>query len=199
MRKLLAAGPGGLDLGPLRPRLPERLFTPDKRVHLDADVVLADLPRLLAALESTTVADDELLLIGRRHQRDNNSWLHNQARLTRGRPRHALLVHPDDLALRGIRDGERVRVRSASGQVEVEVQATEDVAPGVVSLPHGYGHRRDGVRMSGATDLPGVSVNDLTDPDVVEAVSGNAVLNGVPVTVEPLAVAVAADAALVAP
>ncbi len=199
VRRLLAAGPGGLDLGPLRPRLPERLSTPDRRVHLDADVVLADLPRLLDALDGTTVADDELLLIGRRHQRDNNSWLHNQARLTRGRPRHALLVHPDDLALRGIRDGERVRVRSASGEVEVEVQATEDVAPGVVSLPHGYGHRRDGVRMSGATALPGVSVNDLTDPDVVEAVSGNAVLNGVPVTVEPLAVAVAADAARTAP
>ncbi|WP_377639707.1 molybdopterin-dependent oxidoreductase [Oryzobacter terrae] len=188
VRRLRAAGPGGLDLGPLRPRLPARLSTPDQRVHLDADVVLADLPRLreaLAALDATAPAADELLLIGRRHQRDNNSWLHNQARLTRGRPRHALLVHPDDLAVRGIRDGERVRVRSESGQVEVEVQSTEDVAPGVVSLPHGYGHRGDGVRMSRAAALPGASVNDLTDPDVVEAVSGNAVLNGVPVTVEP--------------
>jgi anaerobic selenocysteine-containing dehydrogenase len=195
VRKLRAAGPGGLALGPLRPRLPERLHTSDRRVHLDADVVIDDLPRLLAALDSTALGDDELLLIGRRHQRDNNSWLHNQARLTRGRARHQLLVHPDDLAVRGIRDGDRVRVRSAAGQVEVEVQATEDDAPGVVSLPHGYGHRRDGVQLRGAVGLPGVSVNDLTDPDVVEAVSGNAVLNGVPVTVEPLAVAAAADEA----
>lgn len=196
VRKLRDAGPGGLDLGALRPRLPGRLCTPDRRVHLDAQVVLADLPRLLAALEDTPPADGGLVLVGRRHQRDNNSWLHNQARLTRGRPRHQLQVHPDDLALRGIRDGERVRVRSAAGEVEVEVQATEDVAPGVVSLPHGYGHGRDGVRMAGATALPGASANDLTDPAVVEAVSGNAVLNGVPVTIEPLAVATATDTAL---
>jgi anaerobic selenocysteine-containing dehydrogenase len=195
VRKLRDAGPGGLDLGPLRPRLPGRLHTPDRRVHLDADLVLDGLPHLLTALEGTRLGDDELLLVGRRHQRDNNSWLHNQDRLTRGRARHALLVHPDDLAVRGIRDGDRVRVRSASGQVEVEVQATEDVAPGVVSLPHGYGHRKEGVRLRGAVGLPGVSVNDLTDPDVVEAVSGNAVLNGVPVTVEPRAVATAADEA----
>ena len=189
VRRLREAGPGGLDLGPLRPRLPERLHTPDRRVHLDARVVLDDLPRLLGVLsdlEGTTPAGDELLLVGRRHQRDNNSWLHNQARLTRGRARHQLLVHPDDLAVRGIRDGDRVRVRSAAGQVEVEVSATDDVMPGVVSLPHGYGHDRQGVRMRGAAALPGVSLNDLTDPGVTEAVSGNAVLNGVPVTVEPL-------------
>lgn len=186
VRRLREAGPGGLDLGPLRSRLPERLRTPDQRVHLDADVVLDDLPRLLAAVEDGPgLAPDELLLVGRRHQRDNNSWLHNQHRLTRGRPRHALLAHPDDLAVRGVRDGDRVRVRSAAGQVEVEVEATEDIARGVVSLPHGYGHARDGVVMSGAVRMPGASVNDLTDPAVVEAVSGNAVLNGVPVTIEP--------------
>ena len=149
-------------------------------------MALADLPRLLAAVEGAAAADrDQLLLIGRRHQRDDNSWLHNTRRLTSGRPRHALLAHPDDLAVRGVRDGELVRVRSAVGEVEVEVAATEDVMRGVVSLPHGYGHRRDGVRLREATRLPGASVNDLTDPSVVDEASGNAVLNGVPVTVEP--------------
>ncbi len=130
-----------------------------------------------------------MLLIGRRHQRDNNSWLHNSARLTRGRPRHALLAHPNDLAQRGIRDGDTVVVRSAVGEVRVEVAATDDVMPGVVSLPHGYGHRRPGVRLRNAEALPGVTMNDLTDPSVVEALSGNAVLNGVPVTLDPLVVA----------
>jgi anaerobic selenocysteine-containing dehydrogenase len=185
LRKV-AAAPGGLDLGPLRPRLPERLRTADHRIDLAAAVALDDLPRLLTALQDTAPLDGELLLVGRRHQRDNNSWLHNTARLTRGRPRHQLLAHPDDLAVRGIRDGDLVRVRSGVGEVEVEVAATEDVMRGVVSLPHGYGHRQDGVRMAAATRLPGASVNDLTDPAVVEGVSGNAVLNGVPVTVEPV-------------
>ncbi len=185
LRRLRAAGPGGLDLGPLRPRLPGRLRTRDRRVDLAAPVVLDALPGVLAALEAAPVAaDDRLLLVGRRHQRDNNSWLHNAPVLTRGRPRHALLAHPDDLADRGLRDGDRVRVRSAAGAVEVEVSATDDVMRGVVSLPHGYGHAREGVRLRRATELPGVSVNDLTDPAVTEGVSGNAVLNGVPVTVE---------------
>ncbi|HQZ11225.1 molybdopterin dinucleotide binding domain-containing protein, partial [Ornithinibacter sp.] len=128
----------------------------------------------------------ELLLIGRRHQRDNNSWLHNSTRLTRGRARHALMAHPDDLAARGIRGGDVVTVRSAVGEVRVEVEATDDLMPGVVSLPHGYGHARDGVRLRNAVEVPGVSMNDLTDPSVVESVSGNAVLNGVPVTVAPV-------------
>ena len=183
--KTVRAAPGGLDLGPLRPRLPERLHTPDRRVDLALGLVLDELPGLLGDLVAPPQAvPDELLLVGRRHQRDNNSWLHNTGRLTRGRPRHALLAHPADLAVRGIHDGDTVRVRSAAGAVDVEVAATEDVMRGVVSLPHGYGHRRDGVRLSGATRLPGVSVNDLTDPAVVEEVSANAVLNGVPVTVE---------------
>ena len=133
---------------------------------------------------------DGLLLIGRRHQRDNNSWGHNVARLTRGRARHQLLMHPDDLAARGLDDGQRVRVTSRVGAVTTEVRATDDVMPGVVSLPHGYGHGRDGVpgraregaRISRSTAVPGVSVNDLTDPARVDS-SGNAVLSGVPVEV----------------
>ncbi|MBR7744751.1 molybdopterin-dependent oxidoreductase [Phycicoccus sp. BSK3Z-2] len=185
VRTLHAAGPGGLELGPLRPRLPERLATADRRVDLAAPVVLDDLPRVLATLEAPK-DPDALLLVGRRHQRDNNSWLHNAPVLTSGRPRHALHAHPDDLAVRGVRDGGRVLLSSASGEVEVDVHATEDVMRGVVSLPHGYGHDRDGVRLRTATGLPGASVNDVTDPSVVEAVSGNAVLNGVPVTIVPV-------------
>jgi anaerobic selenocysteine-containing dehydrogenase len=182
--KKVAASPGGLDLGPLRPRLPERLATPDRRIDLGARVAVDDVPRLLELVEQDR--PDGLVLIGRRHQRDDNSWLHNTPRLTKGRPRHALLAHPDDLAVRGIRDGHIVRVRSAVGAVDVEVMATEDMMRGVVSLPHGYGHRREGVRLREATRLPGASVNDLTDPAVVDGPSANAVLNGVPVTVEPL-------------
>ena len=182
----------GADRGPLKPRLPARLATPEQRIDLLPPVVADALPGVLEALSSGPgPRDGELLLIGRRHQRDNNSWLHNASRLTRGRARHALLAHPDDLAVRGIRSGDTVLVRSAAGEVRVEVDATEDLMPGVVSLPHGYGHRRPGVRLAAATELPGVSVNDLTDSAVVDAVSGNAVLNGVPVTVEPLPVTVA--------
>ncbi|MFL6153944.1 MAG: molybdopterin-dependent oxidoreductase [Ornithinibacter sp.] len=174
----------GADHGALKPRLPERLATAGQRIDLAMPLVLESLPELLAELSADSgLGDGELLLIGRRHQRDNNSWLHNSARLTRGRPRHALLAHPDDLAARGIRHGDTVVVRSAAGEVAVEVAATDDLMPGVVSLPHGYGHRRDGVRLRQAEQLPGVSMNDLTDPAVVEGLSGNAVLNGVPVTV----------------
>ncbi|MGL5816435.1 MAG: molybdopterin-dependent oxidoreductase [Phycicoccus sp.] len=184
LRKV-AAAPNGLDLGPLRPRLPGRLRTADARVDIAVGSVLEALPALLGAGEAGP-GPGELLLIGRRHQRDNNSWLHNTTRLTRGRPRHALQAHPDDLAARGIRDGDVVRVRSASGEVDVVVAATDDVMRGVVSLPHGYGHSRPGVRMAHAATLPGVSANDLTDPAAVDPLSGNAVLNGVPVSVEPV-------------
>ncbi|MGZ4468897.1 MAG: molybdopterin-dependent oxidoreductase, partial [Nocardioidaceae bacterium] len=176
--------PEGVDLGPLQPSFPGRLQTPDSRVDLAVPLVLQS----VAALDTDPATDqtdpDELLLIGRRHQRDNNSWMHNQTRLTKGRARHQLYMHPDDLAARGLTDGTRVAVASRVGKVEVEVAATEDLMPGVVSLPHGYGHRRSGVRMRNAVDLPGVSMNDLTDPERLD-VSGNAVLTGVPVTVTP--------------
>jgi anaerobic selenocysteine-containing dehydrogenase len=171
---------GPVDLGPLKPCLPERLQTRDGRIHAAPQQVLDDLIRL----DAVTTAPEGLLLIGRRHQRDNNSWMHNTPRLTKGKARHQLYMHPADLAGRAIVDGSLVRVTSAVGTVEVEVQASEDMMPGVVSLPHGYGHRRPGVRMRQAVELPGASMNDLTDPAVLDA-SGNAVLSGVPVTVTP--------------
>ena len=182
----LRAHPEGVDLGPLRPTMPGRLQTPGKKIRLAPDLVLADLPRLAAHVDGLLAAPggEELLLIGRRHRSDNNSWMHNSPRLTRGRPRHHLLMHPDDLADRGLEDGADVRIASRVGTVTTQVQASDDVMPGVVSLPHGYGHQRDGVRLGHARTVPGVSINDLTDPERLD-VSGNAALNGVPVTVTP--------------
>lgn len=178
--KMLRARPSGIDLGPLRAgQLPGRLRSKDERLDLAPALVVADVRRLDAAEVPTT---DDLLLIGRRHQQDCNSWMHNSERLTRGRPRHQLLMNPADLASRDISDGARVRVTSRVGSVEVEVAATDDLMPGVVSLPHGYGHAKDGVLMGRSRAVPGVSVNDLTDPELLD-VSGNAALNGVPVAV----------------
>ncbi|HET7194584.1 MAG TPA: molybdopterin-dependent oxidoreductase [Nocardioides sp.] len=175
----------GVDLGPLQAgRLPERLFTKSKRIDAAPTLVLTGLAKL-AQVEEISPQDGELVLIGRRHQRDNNSWMHNTERLTRGKPRHQLLMHPDDLASRGITDGHRVTVRSRVGSVEVEVKAADDMMPGVVSLPHGYGHQVNGTGMTRAAKVPGVSINDLTDPERLD-VSGNAALNGVPVEVTPV-------------
>lgn len=181
----LVAHPAGVDLGPLRPTMPDRLQTPDQRIDLVPDLVVVDLPRLDAFLTGLRPrTGDELVLIGRRHQRDCNSWLHNTSRLTKGRPRHHLLMHPDDLAARSIADGARVTVTSRVGSVEVEVTGADDMMPGVVSLPHGYGHQVPGTRLGHASTVAGVSINDLTDPELLD-VSGNAALNGVPVTVTP--------------
>lgn len=178
----LEAHPEGVDLGPLQPTLPERLQTTDKRIDLVPAAIVADLPRLLASMAATAPADG-LVLIGRRHQRDCNSWMHNTDRLTRGRPRHHLLMHPDDLAERDLVDGGRVRVTSRVGSVEIEVSADADMMRGVVSLPHGFGHALPGVRLRHAAGVPGVSVNDLTDPERVDPLSGNAALTGLPVEI----------------
>ena len=172
--------PHGIDLGALKPNLASRLKTPDQRIQAAPPEILADLARF-AALQSP--AADELLMIGRRHVRSNNSWMHNFHRLVKGKPRHQLLMHPDDLASRGLADGQRVRVSSRVGQIEVEVLASLDMMKGVVSLPHGWGHARPGVQMAIASGQPGSSANDLTDECQLDELSGNAALNGVPVTV----------------
>jgi len=175
--------PPGIDLGPLQPCLPGALRNRTKRIDLAPEVILGDLPRAAAALLDVAESDG-LLLIGRRHLRSNNSWMHNSARLVKGRPRHQLLMNPADLKERSLVDGDLVRVSSASGSVEVEVAATDDMMPGVVSLPHGFGHARSGVRLSVATGVAGVSVNDVTDAGLVDELAGTAAVNGVPVTVE---------------
>jgi len=172
--------PHGIDLGALQPNLASRLKTPNQHVQAAPPEILADLARF-AALQAP--AADELLMIGRRHVRSNNSWMHNYHRLVKGKPRHQLLMHPDDLASRGLSDGQRVRVSSRVGQIEVEVLGSLDMMKGVVSLPHGWGHARPGVQMTIASGQPGSSANDLTDECQLDELSGNAALNGVPVTV----------------
>ncbi|AZC33091.1 Formate dehydrogenase-O, major subunit [Pseudomonas chlororaphis subsp. piscium] len=177
----LADHPHGIDLGPLKPNLAARLKTESRRVQAAPAPIMADLQRF-AALQAP--AADELVMIGRRHVRSNNSWMHNYHRLVKGKPRHQLLMNPDDLAQRGLADGQRVRVSSRVGAIEVEVLASSEMMPGVVSLPHGWGHGRPGVQMSIAMAQPGSSANDLTDERQLDELSGNAALNGVPVKVE---------------
>ena len=172
--------PHGLDLGALKPNLAARLKTASQQVQAAPAVIMADLLRFAA---EPAAKAGELLLIGRRHVRSNNSWMHNYHRLVKGKPRHQLLMHPTDLSRRGLVDGQRVRVRSRVGIIEVEVAASEDMMAGVVSLPHGWGHARPGVQMSIASEQPGASANDLTDERQLDALSGNAALNGVPVEV----------------
>jgi anaerobic selenocysteine-containing dehydrogenase len=172
--------PHGVDLGALKSNLAARLKTPGERVQAAPAAIIADLARF-AALQAP--AADELLMIGRRHVRSNNSWMHNYHRLVKGKPRHQLLMHPDDLASRGLNDGQRVQVSSRVGMIEVEVVASLDMMKGVVSLPHGWGHARPGVQMAIASGQPGSSANDLTDECLLDELSGNAALNGVPVTV----------------
>lgn len=179
----LKQNPSGVDLGPLQPSLPQRLQHADKRIRCAPPEMMEELRRYAAELAGAQ-ADHALRLIGRRHLRSNNSWLHNSARLVKGPARHQLLMHPQDLAARGLADGAPVRVRSRAGEIVVEVEASDEVMPGVVSLPHGWGHGREGIRMGVAQAHPGASSNDLTDEMLLDQVSGNAALNGVPVTVE---------------
>jgi len=182
----LARQPHGVDLGPLQPCLPDRLATPGRRVQLAPEVLGKELARLPQRPGSwSPPSDGQLLLIGRRDLRTNNSWMHNSRRLVKGPTRCTLLMHPDDATRRGISDGALVEVASRVGRLQVEVRLTPDMMQGVVSLPHGWGHDRAGVRLAIATAPPGASVNDLTDETAVDALCGNAVLNGVPVRVQP--------------
>jgi anaerobic selenocysteine-containing dehydrogenase len=128
-----------------------------------------------------------LVLIGRRHVRSNNSWLHNSQRLVKGKPRCTLLMHPDDAAGRGVQDGAAVRLRSRVGEVQVPVEISDDVMPGVVCLPHGWGHDRKGIRLGVASRHAGASINDVIDDQFIDTLTGTAVLNGTPVEVEAVA------------
>ena len=173
----------GLDLGPLEPRLPRRLGTRGKKLQLAPPPYLSDLARL--ARRFTAPPAGELVLIGRRHLRSNNSWLHNSERLVKGPPRCTLLIHPDDAAARGVRDGGRACVSTARGAIELPVEVTASVMPGVVSIPHGWGHDRAGARLRVAGQTPGASVNDIVDPAVVDELSGTSALTGQRVEVAP--------------
>jgi anaerobic selenocysteine-containing dehydrogenase len=180
---MLRENPSGVDLGPLQPQLPERLQTPDKTIRCDTPEPLADLERLRQAFAHPH--DGLLKLIGRRHVRSNNSWMHNYRRLVKGKGRCTLLMNPRDMAPRDIEDGGEVTVSSRAGSLSVRVEASEDMMPGVVSLPHGFGHNREGIRAGIAREHAGVSCNDITDELALDALSGNAAVNGVHVTVVP--------------
>lgn len=180
--------PHGLDLGALHPVLPRRLMTPGKRIRLDHPVVVDDWPRVIDALHASGAAEDgrDLLLIGRRHLRSNNSWMHNSQRLTRGSNRCHVLVHPEDAAARGLADGSRATVTTAAGCLVAEVEVSASVMPGVVCMPHGWGHAsREGVGWSHAASLPGSSVNDITEDTRYDPLSGNAAVTALPVALAP--------------
>jgi anaerobic selenocysteine-containing dehydrogenase len=180
----LEAAPHGIDLGPLEPNLLRRLATPDGKVQLAPQSHLKDLERAARVLGQ---AAPSLVLIGRRHVRSNNSWMHNSQRLVKGKPRCTLVIHPDDAARRGVADGATVRLRSRVGAVEVTAEVSDAVMPGVVSLPHGWGHDRPGIRLGVASRHAGVSINDVIDDQRIDTLTGTAVLNGTPVEVEPTA------------
>ena len=171
----------GLDIGPLEPSLPQRLCTADGKITLMADYIEQDIARLIA--DQPLIEKDEFLLIGRRHIRSNNSWMHNSKRLVKGKPRWQLLMHPDDLAAHQLQDQSQVRIQSRVGEVQTQVLASDEVMPGVVSLPHGWGHKREGVNLDIAAEQDGVSCNDLTDERLIDQASGNSALNGVPVRI----------------
>ncbi|CAL2061691.1 putative dehydrogenase [Streptomyces murinus] len=174
----LLAHPHGIDLGPLRPRLPGPLKTRSGKVELLPAPLAADLPRLRAARDERPAG---LVLVGRRHLRSNNSWMHNVPALTGGSNRCTLHLHPEDADRLGVLDGAEVRVKGAGGEVVAPAEVTDAVRPGVVSLPHGWGHGRPGTRLGHAATTPGVNVNQLLDGSLLDPLSGNAVLNGIPV------------------
>jgi anaerobic selenocysteine-containing dehydrogenase len=179
---LLKQHPHGIDLGALTPMLDQRIFTRDGRIDVAPARFVQDLARLRASLD-TGIGRDELLLIGRRHVRSNNSWMHNSERLIKGKPRCNLMMHSRDAERLQLQDGEQVWVTSRVGRVKLPVWVCDDIMPGVVSMPHGWGHDRDGVELAIARKKPGVSMNDITDDQVVDALTGMAVVNGIAVSV----------------
>ena len=179
----LRQAPHGMDLGPLEPgRIARLLGTADGQIDVaPADFIREARERLLADVTMDTNGD--LLLIGRRQLRSNNSWMHNSHRLVKGKPRCTLLIHPHDATTRDLANGDLAHLQSKAGSLTVPVEVTDAIFPGVVSLPHGWGHDRDGTRLTVARDVPGASVNDVTSELDVDTLSGTAVFNGVAVHV----------------
>jgi anaerobic selenocysteine-containing dehydrogenase len=173
--------PHGRDFGALEPRLPDILRTPSGKVELAPAAFINDLDRLAAAVPG--LENQGLVLIGRRHLRSNNSWMHNVNVLVKGKPRCTLHVHPDDAALLGLTDGDAASITSRVGSVTAPVEVTDSITPGVVSLPHGWGHDAPGAQMRVAAEHAGVNSNILTDHEAMDPLSGTSVLNGIPVEV----------------
>ena len=176
------AAPHGIDMGPMIPRVRELLATPSGKIELAHPYITADVPRLRARLDRP---DDGLMLVSRRHLRSNNSWMHNVKVLVKGKDRCTLLIHPDDATRAGVVDGGTARVSSEAGAVLVPVEVSDEMMPGVVSLPHGWGHDKDGTRLSVAREHAGVNNNILAPGHLVDVISNNAVVNGIPVEVVP--------------
>jgi anaerobic selenocysteine-containing dehydrogenase len=193
----LEENPHGIDFGAMRPRIPEVLRTPSGKVELAPEEIVADVPRLrewlannngaLKGAGANGSAADGMLLIGRRQLRSNNSWMHNLPALVKGKDRCTMWIHPSDAERLGLAEGGSARLRSAAGEIAAPVEVTDAIMPGVVSIPHGWGHDAPGVRLDVAATHPGVNSNVLA-PAEVEPISGNAVLNGIPVEVEAAAI-----------
>lgn len=186
----------GIDLGPLHPRLPDLLHTPDKRIRLAPPAFVAEVRRLAAdaARDGTPSDGRDLTLIGRRQLRSNNSWMHNSPRLMKGGDRCTAIMHPEDAAARGLTHASSVRITSAVGTIEVPLQISDEIRPGVVSVPHGFGHDRRGVGWRLAAAKAGASVNDITDATVLDRLTGNAAFNAVAVRVDAVPAGARGDA-----
>lgn len=181
----LEAAPHGLDLGPLQPRIPELLRTASGRIELAPEPITGDVPRLAAVLHDGPGDENSLVLIGRRQLGSNNSWMHNLTPLVRGSNTCTAHVHPDDARRLGLHDGALALVRSRTGAITVPVEVTDTVRPGVVSIPHGWGHDAAGSHLAVASDHAGVNSNVLADDLFVDGPTGTAALNGIPITVGP--------------
>ncbi|AOY88974.1 dehydrogenase [Marinobacter salinus] len=178
----LRDNPNGVDLGPLQPSLPERLFTRDSKINLAPRCYLRDLDRLHEQLEQPV--KDDLLLIGRRHVRSNNSWMHNSQRLVKGKGRCTLMIHPRDASRLGLQASDSARISAQDRKIILPVEITEDLMPGVVSIPHGWGHDRPGTGQSIAAAHAGASINDILSDEQIDPLVGTSVLNGQSVTVK---------------
>jgi anaerobic selenocysteine-containing dehydrogenase len=191
---VLLEHPHGVDLGPLEPRVPEVLRTPSGMIELAPEVLIAEVDRLRVTLDDEkrtngnngNGAAGRMLLVGRRDLRSNNSWMHNVEVLVKGKARCTLQVHPDDAERLSLVHGEAAEVSSRTGKVTVPVEVTDAIRAGVVSIPHGWGHDLDGVELSVARRHAGVNSNLLADEELIDPITGNAILNGIPVDVQPV-------------
>ncbi len=174
----------GVDLGAMRPQFPQRLVSENKRIDLSPDLLVKDLIRVKENMEKLTLINGEFLLIGRRHLRDNNSWMHNSKQLMKGRNRCTVQMNPDDAKVMQLIDKQIIKIESRVGKVEVPLEITNDMMPGVICLPHGYGHGKKGTQLNVANQFAGVSINDLTDDLVIDELTGNAAFSNVIVTVK---------------
>ena len=171
-------------MGALRSCLPERLLTANKRINLAPELLVKDLERLKNIVAENQSGEFPFALVGRRHLRDNNSWLHNSERLVKGKNRCTILVNPSDAENLRIENGQIIKVSSRVGAIEVPCEISDKIMRGVVSIPHGYGHGRDGVKLDTAANHAGASINDLTDERVLDDLTGNAAFSNVKVRLD---------------